>query len=87
LSRHISAPHFYSSRSRTCASPPGLLDMGEDEPGDWSTVKRKFLLLKMSFTCHFMYFCKFFLKCEYIYISVYQNTLSETTLSTFALHL
>ena len=42
-------------------------------------LRRSFSSLK----CNFMYFCKFFFKCEYVYIFVLVRTLPETTFFTF----
>jgi hypothetical protein len=43
LSRQTSMPDFFKSSSRTCASPPVLLDTGDDDRDDPTTVQEEAL--------------------------------------------
>jgi hypothetical protein len=68
LSRRISVLDFFKSSSVSPASPPVLLDTGDD-PDDPSTVKKKkCLLLQLQFVSTVNIFCKFYVSIIWIYL-------------------
>jgi hypothetical protein len=54
LSRQTSVLDFFKPYSVNRASPPVLLDIGDDAPDDLPTVQEEVLLLKLSFACRFV---------------------------------
>lgn len=62
MSRHISAPVFFKSTSRTCASPSVMLYTGYDDPDDLPAVQLATPPTKMSFAGHFIFFKLFISK-------------------------
>lgn len=61
LFRHCSVLAFFKSSTETCASPPVLLDTGDDDPGDQPAVQDEVLpsIIVIAFNCKF---CKLFCK-------------------------